>query len=284
MLQQCPYKGLAPYRESDAPYFFGRDRERRLISAALRASRLTVLYGESGAGKSSLLAAGVAHDLRDDPEYAVVLFRNWLDEPVAGILAAAREVLSKLPGFAPDSGGGKPDHLHALLRAWAESTRRCLLVVFDQFEEYFQYHPREHGPGKLPDELPRLLNQPDIPVNFLISVREDGLGALDCFKGAIPNLFDNLLRVEHLSRESAQDAIMRPLKKFNQDHLYPVQIEKRVAAQVVSEIVLAQGEGQERVQAPYLQLVMTRWWEREAEAGSQILRSETLRELGGVEG
>ena len=72
MVNDCPYKGLVPYGEEDARYFFGRDRERRLISASLRASRLTVLYGESGAGKSSVLAAGVAHDLRDDPEYALV--------------------------------------------------------------------------------------------------------------------------------------------------------------------------------------------------------------------
>ena len=46
-----PYKGLVPYAEEDFEYFFGRETEQRIISANLRASRLTLLYGESGVGK-----------------------------------------------------------------------------------------------------------------------------------------------------------------------------------------------------------------------------------------
>jgi len=290
MSEHCPYKGLVPYGEEDARYFFGCDRERRLISAALRASRLTVLYGESGAGKSSVLAAGVAHDLRDDPDYALVLFRNWRDEPMAGLLTAVRQELSKLPGFTPHGNDRKP---RDLLQHWSEATKRALLIVLDQFEEYFEYHRGESGSGTLAEELPRLLSQAELAVNFLLAVREDALGTLDRFKGAIPNLFDNLLRVEHLTRKAAQEAIVEPLKRFNEDlraggfsasedHLHPIEIEEQVAAQVVSEILRAQGEEQERVQAPYLQLVMTRWWEREMESESPAMRLDVLYDLGGV--
>ena len=62
---ETPYVGLVPYREEDAAFFFGRDDERRIVTANLRASRLTLLYGPSGVGKTSLLRAGVVHDLRD---------------------------------------------------------------------------------------------------------------------------------------------------------------------------------------------------------------------------
>src|SRR5262249_51734856 len=53
-----PYKGLAPfgYSDVDALLFFGRDREREILVANLVGSRLTVLYGPTGVGKSSLLA------------------------------------------------------------------------------------------------------------------------------------------------------------------------------------------------------------------------------------
>src|SRR5207253_4156143 len=44
----------------------------------------------------------------------------------------------------------------------------------------------------------------------------------------------------------------------------------------------AQGDDKQRVQAPYLQLVMTRWWERETGAGSRSMGVETLKALGGV--
>ena len=63
-MPDSPYKGLIPYSEEDAPFFFGRDAEREIITANLMASRLTLLYGASGVGKSSVLRAGVTHHLR----------------------------------------------------------------------------------------------------------------------------------------------------------------------------------------------------------------------------
>jgi hypothetical protein len=57
-----PFVGLQPFTEDDAPFFFGRESEKRLLAASLIASKLTLLYGESGAGKSSLLRAGIVHE------------------------------------------------------------------------------------------------------------------------------------------------------------------------------------------------------------------------------
>ena len=54
-----PYVGLGPFGEDDHEWFFGREREIALITANLKASRLTLLYGASGVGKSSVLLAGV---------------------------------------------------------------------------------------------------------------------------------------------------------------------------------------------------------------------------------
>ncbi len=55
----CPYKGLQPYTEEDRDYFFGRERDQEIIASNLFAASLTVLYGASGVGKSSVLRAGV---------------------------------------------------------------------------------------------------------------------------------------------------------------------------------------------------------------------------------
>ena len=88
-----PYVGLVPYLEEHASYFFGRETETRIVAQNLRATRLTVLYGESGAGKSSLLRAGVAHQLRTMMESELKRFGNarfvpivansWRTDPVA---------------------------------------------------------------------------------------------------------------------------------------------------------------------------------------------------------
>ena len=48
----CPYVGLQPFEEADRDYFFGRERDQRIIIANLLSAPLTVLYGSSGVGKS----------------------------------------------------------------------------------------------------------------------------------------------------------------------------------------------------------------------------------------
>lgn len=61
-----PYRGLSPYRAEDSDLFFGRDSAREAVAEAITAvesdddiPRLVLLVGVSGAGKSSLLAAGL---------------------------------------------------------------------------------------------------------------------------------------------------------------------------------------------------------------------------------
>ncbi|RDD89222.1 hypothetical protein [Streptomyces parvulus] len=65
----CPYRGLAAYRREDADWFFGRERSTAALVAQLRAAEdtggLVMLVGASGAGKSSLLNAGLVPALRD---------------------------------------------------------------------------------------------------------------------------------------------------------------------------------------------------------------------------
>src|SRR5205085_3059359 len=74
----CPYKGLIPFDEDDEKYFSGRTNEIRSLATALYGSSLTVLFGESGVGKTSVLRAGLLPELRKDQHrVAVVLFRDW---------------------------------------------------------------------------------------------------------------------------------------------------------------------------------------------------------------
>ncbi|MEU7409459.1 hypothetical protein AB0B40_09020 [Streptomyces sp. NPDC042638] len=64
----CPYRGLSPYRQEDTRWFFGRERSTNTLVAQLRAAErsggLIVLVGASGAGKSSLLNAGLVPAVR----------------------------------------------------------------------------------------------------------------------------------------------------------------------------------------------------------------------------
>src|SRR5262245_31666449 len=94
--RETPYKGLMPYDVEDAPFFFGRNTWRDIIIDNLMASRLTILYGGSGVGKSSVLRAGVAYHLQkrarqnlkeeDTSKLAVIVFNSWRDDPLLGLI------------------------------------------------------------------------------------------------------------------------------------------------------------------------------------------------------
>src|SRR3954452_22804305 len=106
-----PYKGLAPFEDSDldALLFFGRARESEIIAANLMASRITVLYGPSGVGKSSVLRAGVAHRLRREQQAEVLVFSTWTGDPVDALIGAAGgagESLVETLADAADRAGG----------------------------------------------------------------------------------------------------------------------------------------------------------------------------------
>ncbi|MFF7330268.1 AAA family ATPase [Streptomyces sp. NPDC008150] len=164
----CPYRGLAPYRQSDERWFFGRERSRDALIGQLRAVRRTggivMLVGASGAGKSSLLNAGLVPVLENgtpgaDDESArprKVLQLVPGADPVA-------ELVERIPGLAPvlpapESGGpapeaadpgalspGSPAFARAVRRAFADWARSeegadCTaqpVVIVDQFEEAF---------------------------------------------------------------------------------------------------------------------------------------------------
>ena len=309
---QSPYVGLNFFTQQNAAMFFGRDSERTVLISNLRASGLTLLYAQSGAGKSSLLRAGVAvrltqlaertFDQRGTARNIPVVFSSWQDDPTVKLIG---EIYRAIGPFqrAPLPSGPAPARLDQAIEAANHSTDATLLLILDQFEEYFLYRTRETGNRPFADELAACINRPDLRVNVLISIREDAYSGLgDLFKGRVSNVYGNFLHLEHLNRESAREAIEKPLASFNDMHPdeQPVQIEPGLVDAVLDQLRpdqftsdqggtgrLAEGNGaghhRDEIAAPYLQLVMKRLWDAEREKHSRVLRLETLEELGGAQ-
>jgi WD40 repeat protein len=307
-----PYVGLGYYTEDRANVFFGRDAERKVIVTNLRASRLTVLYAQSGVGKSSLLRAGVTPRLREaavesyarrgSAAHIPVVFSSWSDEPV-------EQFVSQLEGaIAPFWRREGPIELPRVslteaLWAAVSGTDATVLVILDQFEEYLLYRSSERRPGRLADEIAELINSRGLRANFLIAVREDAYAGLgDLFKAKVPNVYGNYLHLEYLHRDAAREAIVKPVERFNAAHAQadPVLIEPDLVEAVLDEVRTGQvvfeqgGKGvvagrngvsaqADEIETPYLQLVMTTLWERELGAGSRTLRLSTFEHLGGAQ-
>lgn len=310
----CPYKGLQPYTENDRAFFFGRERDEEIIISNLYASQLTALYGASGVGKSSVLLAGVVPQLRTEARLAVVVFRNWQDagfvnELKEAALLAVRESVSK------EKGGGREVNIDAslpldeFLAQAARALRGPVFFIFDQFEEYFLYHPQSDQAEGFEAEFARAVNRRDVDVNFLLSLREDGLSKLDRFQGRIPSLLDNMLRLEHLDRNAARDAVTKPLDVYNretQDGQPPVTIEPPLIESLLDDLSAVKadidhtGQGEmnanngaafngaasahtANIETPFLQMVLTRLWDEEKSTGSRVMRLATFEKLGRAE-
>ena len=276
-----PYKGLAAFEDSelDALFFFGRERDTEIVVANLIASRLTVLYGPSGVGKSSLLLAAVARQLRGLPEEPlVIVFANWGDDPAGALARAVADLAGIEVGELVDT----------VERAQAGHD---VYLILDQAEEYFTYHD---AAGGFEAGLATIVNRP-LRVNVLLSLREDTLARLDRLKGDIPSLFANVLRLDRLDRAAGRAAIVRPLERWSELEGEQVVAEDALVERVLDGVGagrielgpgglgLAEGNGGGRgIEAPYLQLVMQRMWDVERASGSSMLRASTLEELGGA--
>ena len=324
-----PYVGLVPYREEDADFFFGREDETRIVAGNLRASRLTIVYGESGVGKSSLLQAGVIRDLHERVRanlqtpgerapFAICSFSAWRDDPLRALVdriwRAAVEATGdeQLPAWQP----GQP--LLEAVQGWTTRVR-TLLVVLDQFEDYFLYHaddflPRpdtdggeqpldavadEDDPRTFADAFPRIVNDVNLRVHFILAIREDSWAKLDRFEDRIPRLFESYLRIEHLDIAAARQAIEGPIDRWNRrqpNGTPPYEVEPALVDAVIAAAAAGRvgspdgGEGQvseragaDSIEAPFLQLVMNRLWVATVQAGSRELTSAQLKALGGAE-
>jgi WD40 repeat protein len=295
-----PYVGLRFYTEADASWFFGRDEETQTIIGNLTATRLTILYAKSGVGKSSLLRAGVAHQVREIAEqlaargstgYVPVVFSAWSDDSVDGLID---EIGAAVGPALAGSGSPPPHDLRGAIATASAAADANLLVILDQFEEYLLYRNQEAG-HSLVDELAACVNAPETPANFLIAIRDDGYASLgNLFAGKIPNVYSNFLELKALDRAAGEQTIVEPIARRNELHPHDerIDIEPELVEAVLAGVSVEGGESTERgigvgdngdgIEAPYLQLVMSTLWERERERGSRVLRLSTLGELGGA--
>ncbi len=293
----CPYVGLQPFTSGDQAFFFGREKEQRVISANLFAAPLTILYGPSAVGKSSVLQAGVAPRLSIEPRTAVVYFARWQgDDYVSRLKTAMRLALTAVHREKLDVDDALP------LDGWVGQAltqfRGALLLMLDQFEEYLLYH-READEHALDSQLARLVNQQDGGAHVLIGLRDDSLSKLNRFSKRIPNLLGNTLQLHRLSPDAARRAIVGPIDRYVEMYpdARPTRVERSLVDRVIADVQIENvassvsggiaglhlSEDRGLIETAFLQLVMTELWQAaSARSGDRVLNADRLDELGGA--
>jgi hypothetical protein len=163
-----PYVGLRPFSEKERFIFFGRDTDAQRLVNKIFSARLTLFYGPSGVGKSSLLIARVAPDLRNPNigDSVVLVFDSWHEaDPEAAIKRQIAAALGSDPAAAD---------VQESLAVWAarvnQGTQKALVLILDQFERFLVQ--RAERPDPLRMELAAMLKA-GVDVHVVLSLREE---------------------------------------------------------------------------------------------------------------
>ncbi|MFC9898377.1 AAA family ATPase [Nocardia sp. NPDC127579] len=146
-----PYRGLGHYEERDAAFFHGRDTEIatifRRLHTCLKEPGLTMVSGVSGAGKSSLLRAGVLARLRGTGLAEIPGSRAWPalvltpgQAPLAELALRATEFLQTDAATLTATLTADPTHFAlaaAQIARTADPDHGRLVLIVDQFEQIF---------------------------------------------------------------------------------------------------------------------------------------------------
>ena len=232
---RAPFKFLAPYGPEDRDIFFGRDLEIDEISARFYRSRTLVVHGESGSGKTSLVQCGLRAKI---PSYDALFItvRAVLDP----LEALRRELLRELQ---LDDAAAPETALECLERL-AVATRKTVVVVFDQFEEFFLFQPHSVRERFIREFA--AWNVAEVNARFIFCIREEYLARLTEFEAATPDIFWNRLWVRRMSGDQARQAITGPCGACG----------ITAALELVDELLADLTRGGKGVELPILQVVL----------------------------
>ncbi|MEE8586494.1 MAG: hypothetical protein V3T83_16755, partial [Acidobacteriota bacterium] len=222
-----PYVGPLPFQRQDRHLFFGRVREVNALASLIFAHRCLLLYAESGAGKSSLLNAGLVPRLEEEKLEVLPLARVRGDVP-EGVQPAniyAYNTLASWQAAAVGQGGEEASDQPAgpgltlaeflegrFGRPQDKELPPLRVAIFDQFEELFTFYPeRWQDRSAFFGQVKQAL-EADPLLRILFVMREDYIARLDPYLEFLPERLRTRLRLERLRRESALKAVTGPLK------------------------------------------------------------------------
>jgi type II secretory pathway pseudopilin PulG len=316
-----PYVGPRAFEADEREYFYGRDDEIAILTGLVMTRRASLFFAQSGAGKSSLLRAGLIPELTRQIEIGRGRRRrNYQKMYVLPILSVGGAIPSGMqaaidnvyvfsalyslyPDADPDGLAGLPlseglaDSLSAEVEQSEEEEVAAsdldpdtpYLLVFDQFEEIFSHYQerwrdREAFFRQVTEALaayPRL--------HVVFTMREDFIAELTPYANLIPEGLRPRFRLERLRRDAALSAVTAPAAKGG----------RTFAEGVAEELVdnLRRGQpGQTRqagalaqeaelgayVEPVHLQIVCRQLWEK-LPAGQTVIEAADVHEFGDVD-
>lgn len=305
-----PWLGLASYEYEDAYRFFGRERELEELKTTICDNPFTTIYGISGAGKTSLINAGMIPLLEKD-SYMPVRIRLDHQSKIgynSQIITAIKNTVDEIKGEVEYWGNTSQndeidederlwDFLY-LSRIWSKTNHQLVPVIFiDQFEEIFT---KNEDPGQVtrffeainslqyntpPTHISEALEGRHEYIEFndvaqfrmVFVMREDFLARLEDYSIDIPALRRNRRGIKRMDGLQALEVILKPR---------PGIVSREVAFQILGKVVGKEVHDSEAalsrlsVDTSILSLFCSELYQKASEANADVIAQEIVGEFG----
>ncbi len=248
-----PFKFLAAYTQDDRASFFGRDGEIELLYDKVFESKLVLVYGASGTGKTSLVQCGLSKKFADTDWLPLVLRREGDFE--ASLWRAVRE--------AARTPIGEDLSITEALRSLYLDHYKPVFLIFDQFEELFtlgEWGGAENGQRNEGEALAffELLDEilaSTVDCRCLLVLREEYIAYLSDYEHVMPTLFDHRQRVEWMTRMRLTEVIEGTTR------VHGISLTPPETAEMILDQLVPKASGQ-RLALTHLQVYLDQLYDR----------------------
>jgi WD40 repeat protein len=309
-----PYIGPRAFQTGETLY--GRDVELRQLMDLLVAERVVLMHSPSGAGKTSLIRAGLVPLLSQQGFYVFPIVRVNQDVPDSlkssslnrYLYSAMASLESEESAAADDSSQSTAQdvlqdqfaglsfaaYLDRLAQqripqsddvgfAYREGTRQDEVIIFDQFEEILTISPADQESKQVFfDQISEALR--DRHRWVLFAMREDYAAALAPYLRPIPTRLRNRFRLDLLTADEAMQAIRKPVEQVG------AAFTSQAAERLVNDLRMVQEQRPDgslvQMAGPYvepvqLQVVCHRLW-RNLDPDDVEITEEDIANVGDV--
>ena len=253
-----PFKLFEPYGSNDKDKFFGRDDETFALYNLLQQTRLVLVYGASGTGKTSVINAGLPKVFKLTDWYRVSVRRK------DNINHSFRDELARL------TKQNSVTDIGASIQQLYEARWIPIYLVFDQFEELFTLGNDAERKQFFTD-VQTLLDK-NLPCKIILSMREEYIGHLYEYEPLLPTLFDKRFRVEPMQDATVKEVIVQ---------MCAGEVELENGTQTAGQILdkIKEGEdgkiNKQPVHLPYLQVYLHYLFENATKAKGKTIFTKT---------
>jgi YVTN family beta-propeller protein len=290
-LEISPYVGPRPYERNDRNLFYGRDNETMQIISLILSNPVTLIYSQSGVGKTSLFNTRIIYEL--EKQYK---FQTFPSARVRSLLPSDKipkdvnnlYMFNALLSLDPDVNLDvlKKQNLSDFLKerrqkGAIEEKSAPRVIVFDQLEELFGLYP-ENWYDQQQDffqQIAEALNE-DRMLRIVLVIREEFLAHLPSFANLVPGGLRSRFRLQRLRKEAALLAITEPLKPTGRSFA------PGVAEKLVGDLLIMRVENifgkivdmiGEYVEPVHLQVVCQRLWMKVVSSGINEITEQHLK-------